>query len=144
MDDKLQVLIVTPYNIFLEGKADMLVLPAIDGEIGIMPGHSPIVIALNPGELRIVNDEDIIYASISDGFAQIEVDNAVVVVGSAESPEKIDINRARATLARAQERINSPDVSEREKTRSRRSVLRAKARIKVAEKIDEKPLSFDL
>jgi F-type H+-transporting ATPase subunit epsilon len=134
MQNKLHVEIVTPYEIFYEGDADSLVLPAIDGEIGIMPGHSPIVVALNPGELRLTNEDKVIYASVSDGFAQIEIDDAIVVVGSAELPEQIDAQRAEKALLRAEKRLKDPATSDRERERSGRGIMRAKARLKVADK----------
>ena len=132
MEDKLYVQIVTPYDVFYEGKADSLILPAVDGEIGIFPGHSPIVIALNPGELRLAADDRIIYASVSDGFAQIEGDSAIIVVGSAELPEQIDIERAEKAITRAEKRLASASTSARERERSQKGIMRAKARIKVS------------
>ncbi len=133
--NKLHVEIVTPYEIFYEGEADSLILPAIDGEIGILPGHSPIVIALNPGELRLTLDEQVVYASVSDGFAQIEIDDAIVVVGSAELPGQIDVNRAEMALVRASKRLKDPSTNDRERERSERGVMRAKARLKVSGRI---------
>ncbi|MDD4718197.1 MAG: ATP synthase F1 subunit epsilon [Eubacteriales bacterium] len=134
MTDKLHVEIVTPYELFYEGEVDSVILPALDGEIGIMPGHSPIVIALNPGELRLSNDNETIYASVADGFAQIEIDNVIIVVGSAELPEQIDLKRAEEALDRAVKRLADPTTTARERIRSGRGILRAKARIKVHSK----------
>ena len=138
MPNKLHVEIVTPYSLFFEGEADRLILPALDGEIGIMPGHSPTVIALNPGELRIVNEDEVMYASVADGFAQIEINDAIVVVSSAEKPEEIDVERAKKALKRADERIHDKEVPEREKERSQRGILRARARLKVASHLNKK------
>ncbi len=137
-EKKIHVEIVTPYELFYEGDVDQVVLPATDGEIGILPGHVPVIVALNPGEIRIkVNSKDL-YIAGSDGFAEIEVDYAIIVVGSAEWPEQIDMNRATLALQRAQQRVHSPETSMQEITRSKRGILRAKARIKVAERISKK------
>lgn len=134
MRDSLHVEIVTPYEMFFEGEADSLILPAVDGEIGVMPGHSPLVVALNPGELRMTVGEETVYASISDGFAQIEIDNCIVVVGSAECPGDIDVKRAQKALERATKRYNDPATSIRERERASRGIMRAKARLKVSER----------
>lgn len=134
MTDKLHIEIVTPYELFFEGDADQLVLPALDGEIGIRPGHSPMIIALTPGELRITIGDIVYSAAVSDGYAQIEIDNAIVVVGSAEKPEEIDKARAEKSLYRAEQRLKDPATPPRERERSERGVLRNKARIKVSEK----------
>ena len=130
---KLHVEIVTPYELFYEGDVDQLILPAIDGEIGIRPGHSPVIIALNPGELRMTERSGKeLYIAISDGYAEIEVDNAIVVIGSAELPEQINLERVRLALDRANQRIGDSKSSSREIMRSKKGIMRAKARIKVA------------
>ncbi len=134
MDDKLHIEIVTPYGMFYEADVDQLILPALDGEIGIMPGHSPIVIALTPGELRVREGDKVLTAAVSDGFAQIEINNAIVVVGSAEKPEQIDRERAEKSLYRAEQRLKNPALSQRDRERSTRSIMRARARLKIREK----------
>ena len=137
MNDKLHIEIVTPYELFFEGDADQLILPALDGEIGVRPGHAPFIVALTPGELRMTIGEETFCAAVSDGYAQIEVDNAIVVLGSAERPEQIDRERAERSLYRAQKRIQDPSTPENEVIRSRRGLLRAKARIKLSEKFKQ-------
>lgn len=134
---KLHVEIVTPYELFYEGDVEQLVLTAIDGEIGIRPGHMPVIIALNPGEIRMTVDGEVSYVSASDGYAQIEVDNAIVVVGSAEWPEQIDVERAEKALDRSVKRIHDSQGDPRELIRGQRGVLRAKARMKVAKHVKQ-------
>lgn len=134
MNDKIHIEIVTPYDLFFEGDADQLILPALDGEIGIFPGHAPTIIALTPGEMRITVGDKVYCAAVSDGYAQIEIDNAIVVVGSAEKPAQIDKERAEKSLYRAEKRLKDPSVPERERERTVRAILRSKARIKVADK----------
>ncbi|MHB1483964.1 MAG: ATP synthase F1 subunit epsilon [Saccharofermentanales bacterium] len=132
----LHVEIVTPYELFYEGDVYQLILPAIDGEIGIRAGHSPVIIALNPGELRMTEKSGKeLYISISDGYAEIEVDNAIVVIGSAEWPEQIDLSRVKLALDRANQRIADPKSGPREIMRSKKGIMRANARIKVAGRI---------
>lgn len=126
--------IVTPYELFFKGEADQIVLPAVDGEIGILPGHSPVIIALNPGEIRITAKGEVLYFSASDGYAKVGTDDVVVVVGAAEWPQQIDLKRANLAMERAQKRIQSPETSKLEALHTHRGILRAKARIKVAEK----------
>lgn len=135
MDRKLHVEIVTPYGMFFEGDAEQLVLPALDGEIGICPGHAPIIIALTPGEMRITVQDQVLVAAITDGFAHIEMDNAVVCAGSVEKPEEIDKERAERSILRAKERMKKPGIGKSDLERSERGILRAKARLKVAEKV---------
>ena len=135
---KVHVEIVTPYELFYEGDVDQIILPATDGEIGILPGHVPVIVALNPGEIRMKDGSKYLYVSASDGYADIEIDNAIVVIGSAEWPEQIDLNRASLALERAQQRVHAPETPSREVERAKRSILRAKARIKVAGRLLKK------
>ena len=137
--DKLHIEVVTPYELFFEGEADQIILPATDGEIGILPGHAPVIIALTPGEIRVTAKEKVLLFSASDGYAKIELDNVVVVVGAAEWPEQIDLVRVNLALERAQKRISDPQTSPMEALHTRRGILRAKARIKVAERVQKPP-----
>jgi len=131
-DKKIHVEIVTPYELFYEGDVDQIILPAIDGEIGILPGHTPVIVALNPGEIRMKTGDEEIYVSASDGYAEVEIDNAIVVIGSAEWPDQIDLNRAILALERARQRLHETETTQSEILRSKRSIMRANARIKVA------------
>lgn len=133
-EKKIHVEIVTPYELFYENDIQQLVLPAVDGEIGIWPGHTPVIIALHPGELRMVKNNHKSYVAVSDGYAHIDMDNAIVVVGSAEWPEQIDEERVQKALDRALQRISDPATSKQEIARSKRGLLRAKTRLKVATK----------
>ncbi len=131
---KIHIEVVTPYELFFEGDADQIILPAIDGEIGILPGYAPVIIALNPGEMRITRAAEVLFFSASDGYAKIELDQVVVVIGAAEWPGQIDLKRAKIALERRQKRLKDPSTTKMEELHTRRGILRAKARIKVAEK----------
>ena len=133
-ENKINIQIVTPYELFYKGEIDELIVPATDGEIGILSGHTPLIIALNPGELRIKKNDETMYISVSSGYAQVEFDQAIVVVSAAEWPDKIDIKRAQHALERSMQRLKDPSTPAREIERSKRSLMRAKARLKVAEK----------
>lgn len=135
-DKKIHIEIVTPYELFYEGDVDQIILPATDGEIGILPGHVPIIVALNPGEIRMKVQEKEIFLAASEGYAEVEVDYAIVVVGSAEWAQQIDVSRATIALQRATQRLNAPETSMQEIARSKRGVLRANARLKVAKRIN--------
>ncbi len=132
--NKIHIQIVTPYELFYEGNISELVVPALDGEIGIWPGRTPVIIALNPGELRMTRNDEKLSIAVSSGYAEIDFNDAVVVVNAAEWPERIDVKRAQRAKERSIQRIKDASTSPRELERSQRSLLRAKARLKVAEK----------
>lgn len=138
-DPKMHVSIVTPYSLFFEGDVEMVVLTAIDGEIGIQPGHTPLIAALLPGEIRLRQENTWHILSSTRGYAEIGPDQILVVVTAAEWPDQIDVARARMALNRAQQRLADPATPEQEILRSRFSVLRAKARLKVVDKVAADP-----
>lgn len=126
--------IVTPYNMFFEGPVEMVVVTCKDGEVGIMPGHSSLVAALVPGEIRLKIDGQWKSAVATNGYAEIGSELTIIVVNAAEWPEQIDVARAEKSLARAEARLKDPATTPQERIRSRHGVERAKARIKVAQK----------
>jgi len=132
--NQIHIQIVTPYELFYEGSISELVVPALDGETGIWPGRTPVIIALNPGELRMTRDGEKYSIAVSSGYAEIDFNDAVVVVNAAEWPDRINTKRAQHALERSLQRLKDPGTSPRELERSKSSLMRAKARLKVAAK----------
>jgi F-type H+-transporting ATPase subunit epsilon len=140
MNEKtLQVKIVTPYEMFFDGLAEMVVFTCKDGEIGILPGHTPLIAALTPGEIRLKRNGQWRVAAATNGYAEVGATLTIIVVNAAEWPEQIDVARAQKALTRADARLHDPLVSIAEKNHSRHGVARAKARLKVAGKISSTP-----
>ncbi len=133
-DKTLYVQIVTPYDMFFEGQVEMVVLTSKDGEIGIMPGHTPLIAALVPGEIRLRIDQQWRVMSASNGYAEIGPELTMIVVNAAEWPDQIDVRRAEKALSRAQERLTDLKSTTQDKAHARHGIARAKARIKVAAK----------
>lgn len=121
--------IVTPDRQFYIGEADSLVLPAIDGQLGVEVGHEPIVTALVPGELRYRVDGAWTRAVISQGLAEVMPDRVMVLSSSAERPEEIDRKRAEAARERAEERLRQK-LSMQEYYNSQAALARAMARLR--------------
>ena len=103
--EKINLVVVTPYKTFFEGKVDIITIPALDGEIGIMKGHSPLVVALTPGVCRILNDGETKMFSCSEGYAEIGHHLALVVCNSAEWPEDISVSGIIKSYKTATKRI---------------------------------------
>ena len=97
--------IITPERQFYIGPAEALVFPAVDGEMGVYPGHEPAVTAVEPGELRYKVDGKWEPAAVGAGFVEIKPDYVILLVGFAEHPEEIDRKRAEAARERAEERL---------------------------------------
>ena len=101
--------IVTPERVVYSEDIEMLVATAIDGDIGILPGHTPLVTGLVPCVLKVKKDGREIHISVSDGFMDVKPEEINVVVRTAEFPEEIDIERAEEAKERAEQRLNSSD-----------------------------------
>src|SRR5574344_1703289 len=98
--------VITANRIFYDGRANMIILPGTDGEIGIMPHHENMVVAVTSGVMRIQKpDEEWIEAAVSSGFASVANNRIKLIVYSAERPEEIDIHRAKEAKERAEERL---------------------------------------
>jgi F-type H+-transporting ATPase subunit epsilon len=106
----LQLEIVSPERRAYADEVDMVIVPGIDGELGILPRHTPLISALGTGELRIKKGgtEQILF--ISGGFVEVRPDKVVVMADLAEHSEEIDEQRAvqarkqaEAELERAQQ-----------------------------------------
>lgn len=126
--------IVTPYGMFFEGPVDMVVITSKDGEIGIMAGHTPMIAALTPGEIRLKSDGNWRGLVATNGYAEIGSELIIIVVNAAEWPEQIDLTRAKAALERAEKRYHDPRTSAQERNHARHGIERAKARIKIQQK----------
>lgn len=129
---QMKLKVVSPYEVFYEGEVDKVVIPALDGQFGILPGHSPFVVAVTPGVTRFeVEDESKVFV-ISEGYAEISNNSVVIVCNAAEWPESIDTARAEQALERATKRYNSVTSTEEQRFYAKHAILRAKARIQIA------------
>ncbi|MBQ6180570.1 MAG: F0F1 ATP synthase subunit epsilon [Ruminococcus sp.] len=125
--------IVTTDRIFYKGECEHLVITAIDGLLGILAGHEPLVTALPAGELKYMVDGKWRYAAISDGFIQVMPDKSVILADSCELPEEIDIKRAEEARERAQEKMRQKQ-SIQEYYQTQAALNRAMNRLKVSQK----------
>lgn len=130
----INVEIVTPYELFFEGPAESVVLAAKDGDIGILPGHAPLIAALVPGEIQLKINNEWVTLSATNGYAEIGPDLAIIVINAAEWPEQIDPKRAQESLERARGRLADSSLPEQEHTHARHAIERAKSRLKIADK----------
>ena len=124
-----QLEILTPERQFYAGPCESLILPAVDGQMGVQTGHEPVVTAIEPGELRFLRDGQWQIAAVGSGFAEIMPEYAILLVSFAEKPEEIDRKRAEAARQRAEERMRQKQSVE-EYYRSKAALARAMARLK--------------
>lgn len=108
-----------------------IVLPTVEGQITVLPGHVPLVTMLKPGELVARTGADEYFLAISGGFLQVTADNVTVLADACEHAEEIDVIRAEQAMARAQQMLEagSPDV---DLATAEGALRRAVARLSVA------------
>ena len=126
--------IVAPDRKFFSGDVEMLILKTPEGEIGILKGHMPMVVAVAIGPIKIVKDGEWLEAVVSEGFIEIRQEKTIMLVDTAEWPDEVDINRAKAAAERARERLQSR-LSQIEYIRSQAALQRALTRLKVTKEI---------
>ncbi len=125
--------IITPERNFFSGEAECVIFKSVDGEMGVLAKHAPTVATVNVGPIRINTQGKWVDAVVTDGFAKIMPDRVVIMTDTAEYPEEIDINRAKAAKQRAEERLQK-QLSQLEYMRSKAALTRAMARIKATGK----------
>ncbi len=99
--------IVTPEAKVYSDTIDSVVIPTVEGEIGVLPGHLPLVTQIEHGELRVTKGATSHLLAVSGGFAQIDGDRVRVLAEHAITEEKIDEHAAEAALKRAEEQIKA-------------------------------------
>ena len=118
-----------------EDDVDLVVLPGIDGQLGILPRHAPIVTALQAGEIVARKSGEEASIAVSGGFAQVSPESVVVLADAAEHAEEIDIERAQSARDRAQQRVaEGPPIADVDVARAESALARSLIRLKVAEK----------
>ncbi|MBP8256198.1 MAG: ATP synthase F1 subunit epsilon [Opitutaceae bacterium] len=94
--------IVTPEARVYSDKVDTVVIPTVDGEIGILPGHIPLLTQIEAGELRVTKNGTTEFLVIGPGFAEVQGDSVSVLAESAINEEKIDLNAVEEARKRAE------------------------------------------
>ena len=104
--------ILTPERRVLQAQADSVVIPSVDGELGILAGHTPLVAQLQPGEIRMRSGDDTQIFAVSGGFVEVQNNHVVILAETAEMSHEIDAERARQSAERAKAalRASAPGV----------------------------------
>jgi len=131
--------IVTAERVVFSEDVDVVVAPGVEGQLGALPHHAPLMTMLEPGELLARKGSEEIAMAISGGFLEVRPDRIIVLADAAERAEEIDIARAEAAKRRAEEQLHlrAPDV---DAARAEAAMRRSMVRLKVAEKRKRKAL----
>ncbi|KAA0548590.1 F0F1 ATP synthase subunit epsilon [Bacillus sp. BGMRC 2118] len=130
----IKVSVVTPDGPVYESDVEMVSTKAKSGELGILPGHIPMVAPLAIGTVRLKNEGNTELVAVTGGFLEVRPDKVTVLAQAAELGSEIDVTRAEEAKKRAEQRLQSNDSS----TDTRRAELalqRALNRLKVTGRI---------
>jgi F-type H+-transporting ATPase subunit epsilon len=124
--------IVTPERIVYSDSVNMVIARATDGDLGILPGHAPLVAGMDVWPLRVLKDDGERQISVCGGFIEVRPDKVTILASCAELPDEIDVKRAEAARSRAEGRIKDagPDI---DMARAEAALRRAIIRLRVAE-----------
>jgi F-type H+-transporting ATPase subunit epsilon len=126
MADHLKVELVTPERRVLACEASTVALPGAEGELGVLPGHLPLLTTLRPGTLTVTHlDARVETFAVSTGFAEVMPDRVTVLTDSAEAAAAIDITQAKAALADAEQALASPQAASIEASASAEEIASA-------------------
>jgi len=115
MAESMQVRVVTPENPIFQGEATAVVVPAHDGEVGILPHHARFLASLGLGELRITTGNSVQRFFLEGGFVQVREGHVTVLCDRAVALESVDVDAAEAEAerARAEKSAAAPDLAHR-------------------------------
>lgn len=123
--------VVTVERSVFSDDVDMVIAPGIEGELGILPRHAPLLTALSYGELRISKGPEEYILAIGGGFLEVRPDRVVVLADAAEHAEEIDVTRAEEARRRAAEQLALKPF-DADLIRAEAALRRAETRLRVA------------
>lgn len=106
-DKKIRLKVITPIKVLVDEDVDEIYSKAVDGEFGILPGHSGFITALDTCITKYIKDSKQEYISTIGGIFQVDKDEAIILTDKAELGEEIDITRANIAKERAEARLRS-------------------------------------
>ncbi|MCM3411529.1 F0F1 ATP synthase subunit epsilon [Metabacillus litoralis] len=98
--------VVTPDGPVYDADVEMVSVKAQSGELGILPGHIPMVAPLQIGAVRLKKGSGTEFVAVTGGFIEVRPDKVTILAQAAEAAESIDVARAEAAKKRAEERLN--------------------------------------
>lgn len=129
----LRCVVVTPERQVLDEKADSVVLPMYDGELGVLPGRAPLIGRLGYGELRLRRGTEVRRFFVDGGFVQVRANTVTVLTSRAQRAEDIDTTAVSHTLRAAL----APAPTPQEQEEQLKTQQRARAQLRVARHREE-------
>ena len=132
MAEKIELEVVTPERRVLAEPVEMVTVPGLNGELGILPGHTPLISQLKTGVLTYVQDGKNSQLHVSGGFVEVRDDKVSVLAEVAERPEEIDVASARSARERLEKQLSGWSGSEEDLEIARTELARSEVRLQLA------------
>ncbi|MEN6535762.1 MAG: F0F1 ATP synthase subunit epsilon [Bryobacteraceae bacterium] len=123
--------IATPERMLVRERVTEAQIPAVNGYLGVLPGHSPLLAEMGTGDLVYVSENRRRHMAISGGWVEVLGDHVRVLANAGEKADEIDVHRAEEALKRANERLSHPEMG-LDVARALNAMKRAQARIDAA------------
>jgi F-type H+-transporting ATPase subunit epsilon len=127
----LRLEIVTPEAKTYSDDVDSVTIPGIDGELGVLPLHAPLMTLLEPGELRVLKSGQELRLAVGEGFVEITPEKVAVLTDMAVKESDIDESAAEEAVHRAEQAMSGEKLSNEEYAANNAALLRSLALIKV-------------
>jgi F-type H+-transporting ATPase subunit epsilon len=132
LPESLTLEVVTPERRVIRASTVEVQLPGLDGYLGILPGHAPLLATMGDGELSYREGSTTHYAVVLGGYTEVLAERVIVLAEAAERAEEINADSARAAKEAAQKILATPNTPEEQAGPARLAVARAELRLKVA------------
>ena len=133
--------IVSQDRLVYEGDVDIVTVPGTLGEMGILPGHAPLLSTLEMGVIRVKSDEQEEVFTVTGGFIEVQPDIVTIMADAAENVEEIDIKRAEEAMERAENLLADDKPIDLETTlRIEAALKRSSLRLKTVEQYRKRGL----
>ncbi|MDD5301871.1 MAG: ATP synthase F1 subunit epsilon [Elusimicrobia bacterium] len=137
-DKRLTLELVTPEKVAWSAPADFVVLPALGGEMGVLPGHQSFLVQLAAGEVRVTAGGEVKNFAVSGGFAEIKNDTVSLFAETAEDAGQIDAERAHQALEKAKAVVHA-GLDPMQLAAMEAAIRRAQVRLRVSRRAKVPP-----
>ena len=136
-ENKLQLSIVTPERLVVDEKVDQVNIPGVEGDLGILYDHAPILTTMRPGQFSYESvgekGRETVKMVVSGGYLEVTDNRVIVLAEAVEFLDEIDQERAQVSLAEAEELLARTDLSDDEFEEGQNKLFRAIARLEPTE-----------
>lgn len=132
MAEKLKLEMVTPYKKVISEEVDEITAPGFIGELGLLPGHTPLLTTLKVGELTYKKGNQQFHVAVNWGYLEVDEETVTVLVDTAEKSDEIDLERAKVALGRAEDALKGLSQEDKNFAVMEAALDRALIRIQVA------------